>query len=184
MGRAWFGAKRRKKERMILVLFDWDNLQLSLDSPRPEGFSLISGFDRLMEKLGEIGKVELIYLFAPPGISDHFLEIFYHQGINIISCPKITPKERGPKRDTTDETMIRFGEELIDQIPTLTHLCIGSGDKDFCGLARYAIRKGLKIIITAASKTSLAPELIDLASRDPETKKRRVIWFTPQKGTI
>jgi len=182
-GRAWLDINKKKRQKEILVLLDWENIKLSLDLPRPEGFSLVSGFDRLMKKLGEIGKVELIYLFAPPGISDHFLEIFYHQGINIVSCPKITPKGKGPKRDTTDETMIRLGKELIDRVPTLTHLCICSGDKDFCGLARYAIRRGLKIIITAASKASLAPELIDLASKDPKTKGKRVIWFIPQKKT-
>ena len=172
--------RQRREINKILVLLDWENLSISADDIPPEKFSLTAGFHRLAQQFRDVGEVTNVFLFAPlPSLATH-AEIFYRQGFISVLCPKIHSKS-GEEQDTTDGIIITFGQRIIGHMPDLTHLCIGSGDRDFVPLAREAIRRGLRIIIVAGSCQSLAPELSELADIHPMSKKRMVYLFSPTK---
>ena len=104
-----------------------------------------------------------VFVFLPPHQSMIYGEDISRAGFYIIDCPKVKGK-KGEPQDTTDETLIRFGQWAIEKL-NVTHLCIGSGDKDFSPLVRRAIRKGLRIIVAAATMHSLSDELSGLADK-------------------
>ena len=175
---SFFGG-RRKNPNKVLLLIDWENLLISQKSgqmPSEEGYSIVAGFDRLIDQITlEIGEIVNVFIFAPPHILSSFGETFVKLGFFQIVCPKITGKT-GEEEDTTDSTLIDFGKTAIEQIKDLTHLCIGSGDKDFSLLVRQAKRKGLKILVVASSNRSLAKELIQLANQ--------VFIFSPTESEV
>lgn len=172
--------RQRKKINKILVLLDWENLSINVADFSPDNFSLTAGFHRLAQQLRDVGEVTNVFVFAPlPSLATH-AEIFYHQGFISVLCPKIHSKS-GEEQDTTDSTIITFGQKMIGYMPDLTHLCIGSGDRDFIPLARGAIRQGLRIIIIAGSCQSLAPKLSELADIHPTSEERMVYLFSPTK---
>lgn len=159
-------GKRPTKNR-VLGLIDFENIWQNIikDMPPPERFSLRAGFDRLTRKVAqEVGEIANVFIFVPPHLASNWGGDFHEQGFFTISCPKIKGKV-GEDIDTTDQTLIDFGKYMIDNIQGLTHLCIGSGDKDFSPLARFARRKGLRVIVIAASERSLASDLIRLADK-------------------
>lgn len=172
--------RKEKRANKILVLIDFENLQRNIEvSLFPEKFSMIVGFDRVIRQISqEIGEIINVFVFMPPQPAYLYGETFYQEGFYTIVCPKIRDK-KGEERDTTDEIITNFGSKMIDQIPDLTHLCLGSGDKDFSPLVRSAIRKGLKIIIVAGSISSLSSDLIRLVDINPDTKKKMVYLFSP-----
>jgi hypothetical protein len=162
----------REKENKILVLIDLENLRAGLPAIGPMGFSFLVGFDRTMKQIAhEVGAIEDVFIFSPPHLIQLFGEELYRQGFTIIACPKIRSKGGGEELDTVDQTLIEFGEKAIRQIGGLTHLCLGSGDKDFARLVREAIRRKLKILILASSPQSLSTELIKLS--------KQVFLFSP-----
>jgi len=157
--------KKRGPPR-ILMLIDWENLLTNLkEMPPPESYSITAGFDRLCKEIAsEVGEIVNVFVFIPPHLVYTFGETFHKIGFFTIACPKIRGK-KGEEEDTTDLTLINFGQKAIEDIKDLTHLCLGSGDKDFSLLVRQAIRKGLKIIVVASSERSLSTELIKLADK-------------------
>lgn len=158
-----FFSKQRWNK--ILVLIDWSNLVINLPPNKP---ILTAAWDRIQQQISREleGEIIGVFIFVPPHLTSTEAETFYKEGFIIVYCPKIKTKDRVEK-DTTDETMIELGRKLISQIPDLTHLCLGSGDKDFGPLAREAIRKGLKILVVAGDLRSLSSELIQLADGKP-----------------
>ncbi|HDZ54278.1 MAG TPA: NYN domain-containing protein [Candidatus Nealsonbacteria bacterium] len=156
---------RRPKRNRVLFLIDFENILKNLKQlPSPEDLSFLAGFDRIVKEIArEIGEIVDVFIFLPPHLASIYGEDLYRAGFFIIVCPKVRDKA-GEQIDTTDETLIRFGQRAIDEL-NITHLCLGSGDKDFGPLVRRATRKGLKIIIATASQQSLATELITLADR-------------------
>lgn len=172
--------REREKENKILVLIDWENLQRNVKLPPPEKFSMKRGFNRLLKQLSEIGKVAMVFVFIPSHMASLYGKIFYEieAGLRVILCPRIKTKE-GKEKDTVDEILMEVGREMIWQIPDLTHLCLGSGDKDFSPFLKEAIKQGLKIIIVEGNIRSLSPELIELADLHPKTKKRMIYIFSP-----
>lgn len=169
----------KKKKNKILVLIDFENLQKNLETtPIPEKFSITAGFDKLFKKISqEVGEIDSVFIFVPQHAASVWGETFHELGFFTLFCPEVKNKS-GRKIDTTDETLIAFGKKMINQIPELTHLCLGSGDKDFIPLVREAIRKGLKIIITAGDYNSLSSELIKLVDKKPDSTKM-VYLFSP-----
>lgn len=171
-------SPRQKEKNKILVLIDFENLQKNLKTTAPEKFSIAAGFDRLCKQIArEIGEIINVFVFVPPHATSPAGETFHKLGFFTILCPGIENK-KGKKIDTTDETLIALGKKIINQIPDLTHLCLGSGDKDFSPLVREAIRKGLKIIVVAGDLTSLSSELIKLADQKADGLKM-VYLFSP-----
>lgn len=157
---------RKPKRNRILFLIDFENILQNLKQlPSPENLSFLAGFDRLIKEVAQdIGEIIDVFVFLPPHLASIYGEDLYRAGFFIIVCPKIRDKT-GEQIDTTDETLIRFGHRAIDELDNITHLCLGSGDRDFGPLVRRAIRKRLKIIVVTASQQSLATELITLADR-------------------
>ena len=165
----------KREKNIILVLIDWENLLINMDVRLPESFSLSSGLNKLMKWLESIGDVFGVFVFAPPHAVQGYLEIFHKYKFYTILCPKIS---RGTI-DTTDETLINFGEQMIAQMRNLSHFCIVSGDRDFSLLIKSAKKQKLKIAIAAGDLKSLSEELIDLANRHPSTNERMVHIFSP-----
>ena len=161
----WPTESQSPKNR-IVVLLDLENLTANLPPIGPETFSFSSGFDRVMKEIArEVGLIEDVFVFAPPHLIQTHGEHLYSQGFTIIACPKVTTKDGRQRIDTVDQTLIDFGKKIMRQTQGITHLCLGSGDKDFSLLIREAIRRGLKIIVVASSKDSLSKDLIELSDQ-------------------
>jgi hypothetical protein len=159
------------------MLVDFENLLLNIDLPPAEHFSLMEGFDRVIRQISqEVGEIVNIFVFAPPHLALLWGEDFHRQGFFTILCPKVRSKE-GAEEDTTDATIVEFGRKIITE-QRITHLCLGSGDRDFIPFVREAIRQGLKIIVIAADLRSLASELIRLVDKKP-SGERMVYLFSP-----
>ena len=160
-----FGQKKIKGAK-VLVLIDWENLlaALRLLSSPPERFSMAAGFDRLIEEITDkVGEIAVVFIFTPSHLVASVEQISRELGFFTVVCPKTKDKKTGEYVDTVDATLIELGEIQMGLINGLTHLCIGSGDRDFTPLMRRARRKGLRTIVVAGSEKSLASKMIDLA---------------------
>jgi len=167
----------RKKINKVLCAIDLENIRTNM--PLPEKFSMTAGLDRIMRQIAEdVGEIINVFVFAPPHLASINAQAFYEEGFYTIYCPKIDDK-KGQEEDTVDETMSAFLKDMVLQIPDITHVCIGSGDKDFCQMIRkFILRKGLKIIIVAGDMASLSSELIKLADKNLDGKKM-IYLFSP-----
>ena len=166
-----------KSREKILMLIDWDNLSLNMDLPPSE--SRVESFNQLIKQITqEVGEIAIVVVFLPPNLGHLVAEDMYELGFFTVICPKIKDKE-GVRQDMTDRTIIDFGKKMIALIPDLTHLCLGSGDKDFIPLIREATQKGMKIIIVASSARSLSRELVGLTDEKDDGKKL-IYLFSPQ----
>lgn len=156
---------RKPNLNRILVCIDLENLLQSLLAiPGPEKLSFLAGYDRIMRQMArEIGEIVDVFVFLPPHFSSIYGKDLNEAGFFTVYCPRM-PDKTGEERDTVDETMIRFARKMIRELD-ITHLCLGTGDRDFTSLAREAIRNKLKIIVMAASNQSLALDLAKLADR-------------------
>ena len=158
----------RKEPSRVVVLIDFENLLLSIEnrsSPVEKEFSVGAGFHAAIRKIAqEIGEVTHIFVFVPPHAANLWGKLFQQERFTIVFCPKIINKE-GQEVDTVDPTIIDFGKWAIANIQGLTHLCIGSGDKDFQPLVKEAVMKGLEIIVIFSSEKSLSRELRKLADK-------------------
>lgn len=154
--------KKPRRQEKVVILIDWENLY---KEPRiEEKLSISEIFQKLIKRVSqEIGEIVNVFVFTPPHSASVWGETFYNQGFFIISCPKVTDK-KGETKDTVDETLIDFGRKMIQNMK-LTHLVIGTGDRDFSPLYREAIYQGLKIVTVAASEKSLSSRLIELSDK-------------------
>ena len=159
------------KKGKVLVALDWQNIWLNIPSGR---LSLASGLDKIQKQIAqEVGEIVGVFVFTPLHLTAAEAETFYNGGFYIIHCPKVRTKE-GVEKNTTDEILIRFINDMIVHIPDITHICLGSGDKDFCETLRRALRKGLKLMIVAGDINSLSMELFQLADINPFTGRKMV----------
>ncbi len=173
--------KRKNDQSKIVVLIDFENLLQNTEIPPPKSFSMMAGFDKLIKEISQdVGEIINVFVFIPPNLAITYGAELYKQGFFMILCPKIQSK-KGSEEDTVDSTLIEFGKKIIGQSPDLTHLCIGSGDKDFNPLIREAIRWRLKIIIIAGNLRSLSFDLIKLADKKTGGKGKMVYLFTPEE---
>lgn len=169
----------QKKPIKILMLIDFVNLEMNLHLIPPERFSIADGLRRVIRTISrEIGEIASVFVFTPPHSAMLWAEDLWKIGFFTVFCPTVKGK-KGEEIDTTDEILIKFAENIISQMPDLTHICIGSGDKDFTPLADKALRKGLKIIIFAGDSISLSFDLRKLADTNPETGEKMIYTFTP-----
>lgn len=153
---------KQKRQRGIFLI-DHDNLVTNLKLASPDEASIVDKLDSVVKKIVEANR-EIVdtFVFLPPQQAYIWGETYYELGFYAIVCPRIQNKE-GEEQDTVDDTLIRFGKMAIDNIENLSFICLGSGDKDFSPLVRQARKKGLKIIVVAASISSLSSHLINLA---------------------
>ncbi len=177
--KSWRRRRRSQREdrKKILFLIDLENLLLNAGLFPPERFSLANELDRITKQItDEVGNITNTFVCSPP--SQAYGEVCYEMRFFNIACAKVRNKE-GREVDTVDQTLVEFGEQMILQIPNLTHLCLGSGDKDFSRFVRWAKLQGLKIIIVAGNLTSLSRELIELADVNPETGRKMIYLLSP-----
>jgi hypothetical protein len=173
--------RRSRKRNKVLVLIDFENLLWNTELIPPEQFSIIDGLDRIIKNISrEIGPIVGVFVFLPPHLSYDWATYLRKMNFFIILCPPDLTKQR-ELQDTTDAELIRFGQFMIPQITGLTHLCIGSGDKDFEQLVRTAILNGKKIALIAGNKKSLSRELSRLAdSADEKLDGNKMIYILSQ----
>ena len=170
-----------KKENRIVFFLDLDNLRLNTDFLTEKQISITAGFDRIQRQIIKDigGEITRVFVFASsPHLTSTEAEAFYNQGFYVIACPRIKSKE-GEDEDTVDELLMEFLKEEVSLVPGITHICLGSGDKDFCRALRRVMRKGLKLIVVARDLSSLSQDLIDVADTNPLTEKKMVYVFSP-----
>ncbi|MDO8436248.1 MAG: NYN domain-containing protein [bacterium] len=174
-----FWKKRKKRVNKIIWVIDIENLifNAKIGMP-PERYSFEEGFNKIIELLTEeIGEIIGIFAFVPTDRALLWGREIDKLGFNIILCPKVKSKQ-GEDKDTTDDKLIELTEWFIDNVRGITHLCLGSGDKDFSPLLRKAALKGLKRVVVAGDIRSLSSDLIRLTSAKPGGGKM-VYLFTP-----
>lgn len=171
---------KKEKKKKVLILIDFENLMISLQNTiGPIGFSIEAGFNRVIAEITTaIGEIIGVFAFLPPDRAMVWSKDLYRLGFTTILCPRIKDKE-GVDQDTTDTTLMKLGEWLMENLTGLTHICIGSGDKDFGPLMRKGALKGLKRMVIAANLSSLSSELIKLTDSNPLTGKKMVYLFVP-----
>lgn len=172
-----FGRKR--PVRKILVVLDWDNL-CSNGMPNVHDYSLTEGFKRLVEQLTQVGQIVSVFVFGPPDSIIKDLRSFRDEGFWPVPCPRETDKRTRDQVDVVDRSIITFVRDMLEHMPDLTHICIGSGDSDFAKpLAKEAKRRGKEVIVVCGSLRSLSKELREQANDHPITGEKMVFIFSP-----
>ena len=174
---------RKEKEKKVLVLLDVENLYINFRST----FEMtIEALKTTLKKIAkEVGPVE-VFAFIPFETAQRLGETFYRSGFVPILCPIIKAKDSQADINTTDQMLTDLGKYFIDEMPGLTHLCVGSGDIDFASgdigfpaLLKKANHYGLDIALIAGDRSSLSSELIKMADRKPKSKEK-MIYILPK----
>lgn len=176
--------KKSVRKNKVLVLLDFDNLYLNL----PEK-TITETLDRALKQITEeVGPISKVFVFVPYYSAIPFGEDFYRAGFITILCPRIKTKDGQTEINTTDGILTEIGKELINDMPDITHLCLGSGDVDFSSgdigflsLLKKATRYGLDIAIIASDLASLNPKLIEMIDKKPNSKEKMLYILSHQK---
>lgn len=165
--------KKKEKKNKVLVLLDFENLYINYPSRL-----IIEELNKILRQIAkEVGEVSKVFVFVPYNTASLFAEDFYRAGFITILCSKAKDKD-GADKDTVDETILDFGQEIITEMPSLTHLLIGSGDIDFLPLIIKASRTGLDIGLIASGLRPLSFNLIKWVDKKPGTKEKMVYVFS------
>ena len=179
------GKKNRGKKNKLLVLLDFENLFIGYPSR-----SIIGELNKTLKQIAkEVGEISKVFVFVPYNTASIFAEDFYRAGFVPILCPKIKAKDGQTDIDTTDQILTELGKEFINEMPGLTHLCLGSGDIDFASgdigfpsLLKKANYHGLDIALIAGDLRSLSFNLIKEIDKKPGTKEKMVyVLSQPEK---
>jgi hypothetical protein len=175
-------------ERMmpkILTLIDWPNILKNMPGYNQpvETFSLKLGFDNLeawfKETCPNAKIIRKIIFWYPKTATEETTRFFEEQGFDVMVCSnKKEDRNFLVKKDPVDEKLIEFGIWAIENIPELTHICIGSGDLDKGRLAKFAKKKGKKIMLVVGSQNSLSSSLAGLIDEN-DRGKRMIHYFNP-----
>ena len=168
--------QRKRGGGRIVVLVDYENIIQNTPAD-PSTESPTKKIIHLMEEIRGMGRVIGVFVFVPRYLAPPYEMFFWEQEFFPILCPKI--RIAGEETDTSDETLIKFGKEVVFQFRDLTHLCLLSGDADFLPLLKLCRNRGLEIMVAASTIQSLAKDLIKVASVNPDTKKRRISILYP-----
>ncbi len=181
--------RRKGTKNKALILLDFENLLINFGGP-PR--TIVEAINITLKKIAqEVGTISKVFVFVPHQTAQLFGEAFYRAGFIPILCPKIKTKDSQADIDTTDQMLTEVGKELINEMPELTHLCLGSGDIDFASgdigfpsLIKKANHHGLDIAFIAGDLSSLSSELIRMADRKPDNKEKMIyILPKPEKET-
>ena len=172
-----------------------------------ESTSIPSGYEKFKNWLSSFGEIVCSFAFAPRDKMSIDVKSFYEQGFIPICCPVLPDKmvlEQEEKRDlelfiregkeaefdphspspvinTTDELMIKTAIKLIPKMPSITHVCIASGDGDFYPIVKIAKHHGKKVMIMVANQRSASKFLLSQADKGPDGK-RMIHYFDPRTG--
>ena len=153
-----------EEERKAVLLVDWENIFRNLARENRNTQAVSGLFLKLIKQItGEIARIAIIFVFLPTHLMAAWEELFWEKGFFVVNCPK-TQNKKGEEIDTVDETLIKLGRELINNMP-LTHLCVAAGDKDYVPLFSDAIWQGLSTVAIPGSDNSIASELIEVSDR-------------------
>ena len=160
----------------MLVLWDWENTAKGVreKSYRPADYDLSIGFERVKEWWAGIGKVTKVEIFSPMHEIYGLDAVFHGQGFSIELCPK-------KPHDTTDAKLIQQGEWLLEYVPSMRFLCLGSGDKHFAPLLEKAKGRGIRIAVIIGNEMSLSWEIDRLIDNHPVTGKKMLHLFAPTR---
>lgn len=126
------------KKCRIIVIVDYENIVLGPD------FKKIN-FQKLREKILEIGSIDFAFVFIPPHCSDSLLrEKINNEGFDIIICSKQSKEVVDIIEDTVDIEMIRFSFKF-SQYDEITDIIIISDDKHMREAEREIKNKGKKV---------------------------------------
>ena len=163
-------ALHKIKKNKILVLLDFENLLINYSSRL-----IIEELNKTLKQIAqEIGEISKVFVFVPHNTASLFAKDFYMARFITILCPKIKAKNGQTDNDTTDEIMLGFGQEIITEMPSLTHLFIGSGDIDFLPLIIKASRTGLNVGLIVSGLNPLSFDLIKRIDKKPGTNEKMV----------
>ena len=171
-----------------LVLIDWENVSKDIMEGRyvPERFSRSIAIERLFKWIeDEADEIFDTFLFTPIYMIYTDYQLFHDNNLVPITCPKV-PLGSLEQRDTVDAMLIQKGLKWITH-PSLTHLCLVSGDSDFIPLLKQAKERGLLIMLSALDPAllknpeypSLSKELAEMADISPKTGKKMIHYFSP-----
>lgn len=193
----------------IIVFLDSDNIEINAMSgslEKIENVLMHLGYERFKKWLSSFGEVICTFAFAPEDKMRFDSKFFYQQGFIPISCPVLLDRKhiaRQEKKDfdlflkegketecnslyssptinTTDKLMIRIALKLLSKMPSITHVCVASGDGDFMPIVKAAKKLGKKVMIMAANYRSASKFLLAQADKSPDGKKM-VHFFNPIK---
>lgn len=174
--------RRRQSAKSMLIMVDLDNILSGLDiSQDPRSFSLIDGFDRMLQKLGRIAPIVHVFAYGPPETLTRHAGWLGKLQITTVQCNQVVTKSdvKISKEDTVDHRMIEDGKSFLREMTGVSHLCLWTGDQDFVELARAAKMTGREVIIVAGREESLSKELARFASNGPDGE-RAVYIFSAQ----
>jgi len=171
-----------------LVLIDWENVSKDIMRGKfvPERFSRAAGLERLFAWIkNEADEIFDTFLFSPLHITYTDYQMFHDQHLVPITCPKV-PLGSPDKKDTVDPVLIKKGLKWITH-PSLTHVCLVSGDSDFIPLLGEAKKIGLMIMLSALDPSlakdpqcpPLSKELAEMADISPKTGQKMIHYFSP-----
>ncbi len=170
-------SKRNPVVNRILVVIDGDNLFSNVIADARH-YSLAKGLERLIKQLTQVGEVVGVFVFGPPDLINRNLGALQNEGFWPIPCQRETDKQ-GESVDVVDGKIIAFVRDMLELMPFLTHICIGSGDSDFIPLARTCRLRRKKVIVVSGNLRSLSQDLKNMADKHPQTGERMVFLFSP-----
>lgn len=147
-------------EKRVLILLDWENLEINLLRVPPCQYTVEKWLIRLKDQIvADFGEIVDIYVFGSEMFLHRWKEPFTRLGFVLMPTPPSIKKNgTEPEPNLTDHYMIKRGGKLLD-LKGLTHLVIGSGDQHFLPLINEAKNRGLGVIVVVGSKDSLSAEI-------------------------
>ncbi len=169
------------KNHKVIAIIDWENIRQSMmeESYSPEGYSILSGLEKMKNWLLTIGQQIWIIVYVCSDQLFYFIKTFEQLEFTSIICQP--EEEEGQKKDTTDRHIISDFSKLLDMVSDkgIYCLCLGSGDADFMPILKKAKEKGIKIAIAAGSKRSISQDLKKMADNHPEEGNKMIHIITP-----
>ena len=166
----------------VLILIDWDNLFICLQ----EKFGAEMRIEERLQALTEWIKTEIGeifkgwgFVFAPDHLTIIHRDIFVKNNLRLMICPK--EQVGGTQKDTVDETLIWFGEAILDH-PDIGFICLVSGDADYIEFLEKAKRAGIKVALAPPTINSLSRNLLDCVDIHPKTGKKMILRLDTALG--
>ena len=173
----------------VVLLLDWENILCSLRDTF--GIDNMNIEHRLRQMCSWIEKEvgELLeghgFVFAPEHFDIIFRDICVKLGFQLLVCPKRTLSEPKwdaksgllvSKEDTVDETLIWFGELMMNH-SDVGCICLVSSDSDFIPFLEKVSSRGIRRALVIPSMVSLSDDQRLTSCADRNDLSNRMILF-------
>ena len=168
----------------VLVLIDWDNLEICLRAAFGAGkIRIDQRIKQVMDWVEkEVGGLLEGYgfVFAPGHLNEIYRGICSSNNLRTVSCPKRKTPDKNGSFDTVDETIIWFGKMMLKH-PDVQFICIVSGDAHYLPLMEAAKKCGVKMAFAAPTVGSLSKQpstlknILRLVDVHPITKRKMFV---------